>query len=142
MYRSLIIALAFALVSVSAFAADTASVDVSATVSPTCTFDATNFAMAFGAIDPTSAVDATATATVSFTCNTNDLITLDDLTGAYTMLSGADTLNYSIASGAIPTNGTAGLSQSVTLTGTVAVADFQAAVAGSYTDAVAINILP
>jgi len=124
-------------------ASDTADINVSATVLGTCSFDAGSFDLAFGNIDPASLVDATASVDVDFTCSNGTDWTLDDLSGTHTMTGAAtaDTLDYSIAAHATTGTGT-GSTQTVTLNGTVLVADFSAASSDVYSQTLNININP
>lgn len=138
MIRSLIIALAFTLVSVTAFAADTATVDVTASVTPTCNFGAASYPMTFGAIDPTGTGDITATATVDFTCNTA-APTLTGDTGARTMAGPGAGLDYTVSAySAAAVSGT----QSVNIVGTIVDTVYQVALAGAYTDTLSLLITP
>ena len=125
-----------------ALALDTASITVTANVLGTCTFDTTAYTMAFGPIDPVATADATATATLAFTCTNGSGWQLDDISGAQSMAgSGANTLAYSVDAYGTIGIGT-GITQNVTLTGRVTPAQAQAAVVDSYTDTLTINLNP
>ena len=108
----------------------------------------------FGAIDPSSGVNKTATASTTFRCTGSNpmatyLITSDDglySTGANAprmrhTVNPANFLPYNIdmpQSGTVPKN----TFQTMTVTGTVLVADFQNALVGSYSDTVVLTISP
>lgn len=140
-----------------AHAAGTHAVAVGAVVlsKSTCRFDTAGpTALSFGTIDPSSATDKTATATIGFRCSGSAgtavyNITSDD--GLYETGPGAPRmrhatnlaqhLKYSVnlpQSGSVPKN----TNQAITVTGTVAVADFQNAMAGTYADTVVLSIAP
>lgn len=137
-----------AVVSASGFAAaaDTGTLVATASVSGVCKFVAVP-AMAFGAIDPsTVAADVTASSAVTYKCTkgTTAVVT------APASLAMADpgvvgsTLPFSLS---IPA-GAAGLgfaagAQTLTISGTVALADAQAALAGTgYTKSVTLTLNP
>lgn len=140
-----VLAISFAsiLATGNALAADNADINVSATVLGTCLFDAGSFDLAFGDIDPASAVDATASVDVQFTCSNGTDWTLDDVSGNRNMtgVANGDSLAYSIAAYGNTGTGT-GSTQTVTLDGTVAVAAFQAVSSDVYTETITININP
>lgn len=126
-------------------AAGSHTLNVSATVNGTCSFDLPNSAMAFGAIDPAGVTPATASASVDFHCSNGQAYTVTlSGTGSYT-LTGAGTLPYtaSITSGASGTGtGMTGAAQSVVVDATIAVADYQNANAGAYTGTLTLNVAP
>jgi len=131
-------------------AADTATINASATVLGTCTFDVATYDLAFGVIDQTTlgAADVTATANLEFTCSNGTVWTLDDETlsavGAKSM-SGAVTagsLAYQIDDDYTFTGTGTGLTQTVTVAGTILNADAAGAAADVYTDSFTIDINP
>ena len=128
-----------------AMAAGTHTLNVSATVNGTCSFDLPNSPMAFGAIDPSGSTPAAASATVSFHCSNGQAYTVTlSGTGSYT-LTGAGSLPYSasITSGASGTGtGMTGAAQSVVVDAAIAVADYQNANAGVYSDTLTLNVAP
>lgn len=111
-------------------------------------------ALSFGAIDPSSTANATATATIGFRCTGSSPIAVYNVTsddglhetgaGAPRMRHATSTgeyLKYAInlpQSGAVPRN----TNQVLTVTGTVLAADFQNALAGAYADSVVLSIAP
>ena len=141
MIRSLIITLVFVLVSVSAFAADTATVNVSAVVQGTCTFDTTAYNMNFPLIDGATTGDVTAAVNLAFTCSNGTPITLDDVSGAQTLVSGSGNMAYAIDAYAAPATGT-GATQNLAVTGRILEAVYSVAAADTYTDTLTININP
>ena len=142
--RTIVIAVLFAFVASSAFAAGSTDLTVQANVLGTCSFDAAAYTMDFGNLDPAAAVNTNANATLDFTCANGTAYTIDDISGARTMAGATDNLPYSIAAYATGGTGT-GASQSVTLTGTVLAADYDIAsgrAAEAYSEVITININP
>jgi hypothetical protein len=125
-----------------AFALDTATITVSANVLGTCTFDTTTYTMAFGAIDPLMAADATVNVGLAFTCTNGSNYALDDVSGIQTMTgSGANTLGYSIDPYALTGTGT-GATQNVSILGRITSAQAQIAAVDTYNDSLTINLNP
>lgn len=137
-------ALALSLVGIlaagNAFAADTATVDVSATVLGSCSFNVANPVMAFGNIDPTSGATYPATADLNFTCTNGTAYTLDDVSGTNKPFAQAG-LTFDVAGYTLNGSGT-GAAQTVTLNGSIAPAQYASATAGSYTQTLTVNINP
>lgn len=125
------------------FAAATATIDVSATVLGTCSFDTTSYTMAFGDIDPASSGDVTQTVDLIFTCSNGTTYTLDDISGPQSMTGTVPpgSLAYSIDGYNLSELGT-GSSQTLTITGRIADTDYQVAAADVYTDTLTIDINP
>ena len=125
------------------FAAATATIDVSATVLGTCSFDTTSYTMAFGDIDPASSGDVTQAVDLIFTCSNGTTYTLDDISGTQSMTGAVPpgSLAYSIDGYTLSALGT-GSSQTVTITGRIADTDYQVAAADVYTDTLTIDINP
>jgi Spore Coat Protein U domain len=127
-------------------AAGTHTLNVSATVSGTCSFDLPNSAMSFGAIDPAGTTPATATAAVDFHCSNGQAYTVTLAgTGSYSLSAGAATIPYtaSVTGGASGTGtGMTGAAQTVTVDASIAVADYQNANAGAYTGTLTLNVAP
>lgn len=135
-------------------ASTTHNLNVSATVVGNCRFiDAGPTALAFGSIDPSSATNATATATVNFRCTTGttssiaSVVGANDLGGVHRMNSGTDFMPYTVGFGGTDVqpgsgHGAAG-NKALVVTGTVAVADFQNAPASTgYVDTLVLTISP
>ena len=129
------------LVTGNALSADTASIDVTAEVLGTCSFNTTSYTMDFGSIDPTSTGDITATVSLDFTCTNGTDWDLDDESGPQTMSDGTNDLAYSIDAYNLSGTGS-GASQVVDVTGRIADTDYGTAVASTYSDTLTINILP
>lgn len=143
----------------SAYSASTThSIDVSATVNGNCRFtDAgpTTLTLAndVGAIDPSLAVDATGTATVTFRCTTGTTQTITADSGLYfgggsrNVREGTSSTDmpYSLTlTGAaqVGTGHGAGKDLTLTVDGTIAQTDFQNVPAGSYADTVELTFTP
>ena len=128
-----------------AMAAGTHTLNVSATVNGTCSFDLPSSPMTFGAIDPSGSVPATASAAVAFHCSNGQAYTVTlSGTGTYS-LTGAGTIPYaaSITSGSSGTGaGMTGAASTVTVDATIAVTDYQNANAGAYTSTLTLNVAP
>ena len=111
--------------------------------------------MAFGTIDPSSAVNATATVTVSFLClgsgpGTTYLLSAGN--GSYAAGAGlrrmrhasvgTEFLPYSLSITPASANIPRFAVQNVTITGTVAPVDFRNAMAGGFSDTVVLTLDP
>jgi spore coat protein U-like protein len=135
----------------------THTISVGATIlsKNTCLFsNAGPTVLAFGAIDPSSSVNKTATTTTTFKCTGPSAlatysITSDD--GLYKTGANAPRMRHAInltqflpysinlpQSATVPKNTV----QTLTIDGTVLVADFQNAIAGTYSDTVILTIAP
>jgi len=134
-------------------ASSTNTLNVTASVTGTCKFNSAGpSTLAFGAIDPSSATNATATTNVTYRCTkgTTSSVTTDNgsnysAPNKRMKDSGTNYLVYSTAlvGGAqVGIGHGAGNDLTLTVNGTVAVADFQNAAAGSYTDTVVLTIAP
>jgi len=139
-----------------ASAADSQSLAVSATVSGVCKFTTPSRTLGF-TVDPssTSAVAGVMSGAVEYKCTNGTSaagVTATDgnnslAVGARRMRRGAtaDYLPYSltITGGTQPGTGFgAGQQKTLTVTGSVAVADFENLTAGTYTDAVTLDLTP
>lgn len=135
-------------------ASATHGVAVSATIVGNCKFQATSGAtLAFGSIDPSLTAPVTATGSATYRCTTGVTPTIasddgmnESGVGAPRMRIGATAnyLPYSFTVGGLVAgsgHGAAG-DKSLTLTGTVAVADFAVAAAGAYVDTLTLTINP
>jgi hypothetical protein len=139
---ALALSLAGILAAGNALALDTATISVSANVLGTCTFDTASYTMAFGAIDPLTAIDATKDVNLAFTCTNGTNWALDDVSGSQTMTgSGANTLAYSIDSYSQTGTGT-GTTQNVAITGRITSLQAQAAAVDTYSDSLTLNLNP
>jgi hypothetical protein len=128
-----------------AMAAGTHTLNVSATVTGSCAFDLPSSAMSFGAIDPAGTTPATTSAAVDFHCTTGQAYTVTlSGTGSYS-LTGPTTIPYtaSVTGGASGTGtGMTGAAQTVTVSASIAAADYQNADAGAYTGTLTLNVNP
>jgi hypothetical protein len=134
----------FAATATPVLSAGTATVNVTATVLGSCSFDTTTYSMAFGAIDPlTDTGDRTATITLAFTCSNGTPFSLGDVSGAQT-LAGAvagGSLAYSVNNYLLTGTGT-GVTQNLAITARIAETDYTLAAADNYTDTLTIDINP
>ena len=108
----------------------------------------------FGTIDPSTAVTATATAVIIIRCGGSAgtavfALSADDglfspSAGAKRMRHGVTLTQYMTYTVNLPASAsiTKGTDFNVTITGSVAVADFQNAIAGNYNDTLALTLLP
>jgi hypothetical protein len=139
------VAAAVLMTPVVSMAAGTHTLNVSATVNGTCSFDLPSSPMAFGAIDPSGSTPATASTTVDFHCSNGQAYTVTlSGTGSYT-LTGAGTIPFtaSITAGSSGTGtGMTGAASTVSVDATIAVADYANANAGAYASTLTLNVAP
>lgn len=142
---ALIVAMSLTVMAGAALAA-TANLDVTATVTPTCSI--TGGDLKFGNLDPTNAVAKTASSTgVTIKCTNGTVYTLEgddgDNAGAGTqkyLTNGTSNIPYSVT---IPAGGTGtGSDVAVTIDGLIAANTYASATAGSYTDTIELTVLP
>lgn len=127
-------------------AADSADINVSATVLGICKFQAASADLAFGNLDP-SAGAATASSSITYKCTNGTAAPTVDFnsgTGSRTMNNGAETLAYTITLGSTSAGTGFGSGQEKTLTidGSITAAALENAKAGTYTETVQIDITP
>ncbi len=134
-----------------AWAANTAQLNVSAFVQGTCKFDAASADLDFGNIDPTSGADANAQTTIAFWCTkgiaATPVFAIDSVqygtTTAPEISNGTENIPFSLAftpdtdPNAGPTN-----PRTLTIDGTIAIADYQGASEGNYGGYVVLSINP
>jgi len=133
-----------------ASAADSTSLAVSATIIGTCKFSAASTPLAFGgAIDPSGSATLSPTASVLYKCTKNTAsLGITGTAGAHTMNTtpaNATPLSYTLAISGDTSTGLgfgAGNDLTATVTGTMTQAQYQNAIAGSYSDTVTLNITP
>lgn len=154
---SIIIILTILLITAIGYAADTGVVSVTAVVlsKSQCKFNSNTANLNFGNLDPANPVDKTITTSVTFRCGGSAPIasfSITDDDGLYEagqdanrmrhILTTTEFLPYSLTlsptSGTIPKN----TDETLTLTGTVRGADYQDALAGSFSDTVTLTIAP
>ncbi len=136
-----------------AMAADTNTVTVTANVVGTCRFNSATSTLAFGALDPSSGTPATASAAPTFWCTRNATYSVTDDDGLHELAANGNRMEHTSTTGEFipytftynPTTGQGqGRTTPITLniSGTVAFADYQNAIAGDYADTVVISINP
>lgn len=130
-------------------AADSTTLAVTATITGTCKFSATTQSLAFSTIDPSTALaDKVVTANVVYKCtNKTTSLGITGITGPLTMTSGVDLLPFTLAIAGDKSAGKGfvpGVATDLTavVTGTLALADIQAAAAGTYLKNVTLSITP
>ncbi len=120
-----------------------------------CKFQTKASALDYGNLDPASSVDVTAVTTLGFVCNGSTpsatfLMTQDNGLNAtgpgnnrmqHTSIL-TEFLPYSLALSPSSATVPKGLTQTLTVTGTVNFVDYQSATFGSYSDTVVITITP
>ncbi len=145
------------LAAVPALAGATLAVAVSAVILPksNCRFSTGAAALAFGDLDPANPVDVTVSVPIGFRCNGGPPMVLflvadddgmnDIVPGEHRMLrAGLPEAHLPYAFSVTPASATVprNTPQTLTVTGTVLGADYQAAAAGDYSDAVVVSINP
>ena len=129
-----------------ATAAGSTTLAVTASVNGVCKFSAITQPLAFGAIDPSLTTDVTASASVLYKCtNKTTSLGITAPAGQRTMLSGTDTLLYTLAITGDKSQGLGfgtGKDLTATVNGTITAAQYQNAAVGSYTENVTLNITP
>ncbi len=154
---SIIIILTILLITGVGYTANTGVVSVTATVisNSSCRFRSSSSSLNFGNLDPANPSDVTTSTTVTFRCSSSDKFVtffISDDDGLYEagqdanrmrhILTTTEFLPYSLTlsptSGTIPKN----TDETLTLTGTVRGADYQDALAGSFSDTVTLTIAP
>ncbi len=131
-------------------AADSTTVAVSANVVGTCRF-ITGGTMAFGSLDPNSGSDVNATASPTFWCTKGAAYTITDDDGLHKSgtthrMQHATTLTEFIPYTFTYTSTGAGQGRTspitLTISGTVAYADYRNSASGDYADTVTLTIAP
>jgi spore coat protein U-like protein len=134
-----------------AFAADTNTLTVQASVVGTCKFSSGTSTLDFGALDPSSTSDGAATTTVNFWCTNKAGYTVAANNGAHFGSSSkrmqgptaADLIPYALSYNPITGTGSGKTTPIVlSLTGSILNADYVNAAVGSYSDTVALSITP
>jgi spore coat protein U-like protein len=143
-------AVTFLLVAGAAMAADTNTVTVTASVTGTCKFSSPTSTLGFGALDPSSSADATATTSVSFWCTKGTTATLTDDDGLHKLVADGNRMQHQADSNEyIPysfsytpsslTGSGPNVPTTLTITGTITNAEYVDALAGSYSDTVVVS---
>jgi len=145
---ALIVATSITVMAGTAMAA-TANLDVSATVTPTCTMNTDAGTLAFGSLDPTAPVAKTASSSgVTITCTNGTAYTLVGNDGAnpastQKRLRNGTTTNYIPYSVTIPSSGTgSGSAVPISIAGLIAENSYSTAPAGSYADTIILTVTP
>lgn len=126
-----------------ALAADTATLDVTATVIETCRFDSNGGALDFGNIDALAAADVLNVApdvNPFFTCSAGTVYAITDDSAVQPLDNGTDTIAYTLSYTA---GGTAtGASQELAVLGNLPGANYAGLSAGTYNATVTFTINP
>jgi len=145
--------LSFILFSGVTFAIDTNTVTVTANVVGTCKFLSSTSTLAFGSLDPSSGSDVNASTSVNFWCTKNASYSITDDDGLYESGTNGNRMRHeSIETEYIPytfsyspTSGIgSGKTTPITLTisGSIANANYRDAAVGNYSDTVTLTINP
>jgi hypothetical protein len=137
----------------SAMAADSTTVTVSGDVAGICKFSDAPYAIAFGTLDPSSTGPATQDTTMNYRCTNGTMasgITIDGASNTATalvdMTNGTHhmpaTLTWATPSTLGSGFGAASTVIPVTVHGSIAVVDLNAAFAGTYSKSVAVTLAP
>lgn len=146
--KTLILAVAtVALAATTSFAADTGTVNVSATVLGTCLFNTDTASMAFGVLDPATPLAANATATLVYTCSTGTPYTIASASANggtlnSTTLATPESITYSYAVVDAGTGTGTGLPTNLAFNGTIAAGAYSTNTADVYTDVINVTITP
>jgi len=132
-----------------AYAGDTNTLTVSASVTGTCKFNSATSALAFGALDPSSTGNATAAGATTYWCTKGTVASTAADNGAnYSapnrrMTNGTEYIPYSMTlTGGTQTGAGKGTPLTLSLAGTITNADFINASAGAYADTVTLTVTP
>lgn len=140
MKKILVLAAAIALVSSTAFAAGTATLNVTANVLGTCIITGGN--LAFGALDPTTApaVGPIAATGVAVNCTSGNAFTVTDDAASKPLTNGANQINFTLSHAGSGT-GTGAL-DAYPITGSILAGAYSTSPAGAYTSSVTLTITP
>lgn len=133
--------------------ADTNTLTVSASVTGTCKFSSATSTLSFGALDPSSASDASASNTTTYWCTKGVVASTSagdgsNFSGGSRRMAGTgaaagDFIPYSLAlAGGTQTGVGPGTPLTLTIDGDIVNADYVNATAGSYSDTVTLTITP
>lgn len=134
-----------------AWALDTNTLTVTASVAGTCKFSSLTSTLNFGALDPSNPVNVNGAGSTTFWCTKGVTTTLAALNGLH--YSGTsrqmvgpsltDLIPYSLALAPDGNpNAGPGSPRTLNITGSVLAVDYTGATAGAYADTVSINITP
>lgn len=140
MKKILVLAAAMAMVSSAAFAAGTATLNVTASVQGTCTI--TGGTLAFGVLDPVTApnVGPIAAAGVTVTCNNGTVFTVTDNSAANALTNGTSSIPFTLthAGGGTGT----GVANPYAISGSILGTGYATVTAGVYASTVTMSVLP
>jgi len=139
--KGLIIAIVMVLVATTSFAADSATLNMTATVQGTCSFAAASTLLDFGTIDPTAGTDATASTSIDYTC-TNGVVYTLTLPAAGSITDGTDTIGVNIAYADGGGGSGSGVPATIVIDGTIPAANFATVGAGVYNGFVTLDVSP
>jgi spore coat protein U-like protein len=145
--------LAYGSLSGAAMALDTHTLTVSASVSGVCKFSSSSSTLSFGALDPSSNSNATASGSTTFWCTKGTAYSVADDDGLHETAVNANRMQHSTDTTEYipytltytPTSGTgAGPTAAATLSfaGAIQYNDYKGALAGSYSDTVTVTVTP
>lgn len=138
--RTMLLTVALVTLASAAFAAGTATLTINANVLGTCDFSAAGATMDFLNIDPTAVVDATASTTIDYSCTSGVVYTFTNPANT-SITNGTDTMAVDLAYSTVGGTGT-GVAETLTIDGTITVANFTGVTAGAYTGTATLNINP
>ena len=140
MKKILVLAAAMALVSSAAFAANTATLTVTANVTPTCAI--TGGTLGFGALDPLNAADTgpIAATGVTVACTNGSSFTVSDDSATKPLNNGTSNIPFTLTYTAAGTG--TGTAVPFLIDGEIFGADYANATAGAYTSNVILTVTP
>ena len=141
MKRTLMMVLALVFVTSSAFAAGSATLNVTATVLGTCSFGAASTLLDLGFIDPLGVVDETGSTTINFTCSNGTPYTFTNPATAV-ITDGSTPITVNLAYADAGTGTGTGVVTTLTVDGTIPFGTFAAAAPGVYIGNVLLQIDP
>jgi len=145
------IALAVLAAGGAAWASDTNTLTVTASVTGTCKFSSTTSSLDFGALDPSNAVIVNGSASTQFWCTkgvTTDVMTAGNgghHNGTSRQMAGpgGDLIPYSLTLSPVAgANAGPASPRTLNIAGSVQAADYTSKAAGSYSDTVTLSITP
>ena len=139
--RTMLITFVLVALASSAFAAGSATLTINANVLGTCSFSAAGATMDFLNIDPTALVDATASTTIDYNCTSGVLYSFVNPAAA-SITNGTDTMAVDLLYTDAGTGTGTGVATTLTIDGTITVANFTGVSAGAYTGTATLNINP
>ncbi len=139
--RTMLITVVLVALASSAFAAGSATLTINANVLGTCNFSAAGATMDFLNIDPTAVVDATAATSIDYNCTSGVVYTFTNPATA-SITNGTDNMTVDLVYTDAGTGTGSGAVTTLTINGTITVANFTGVTAGAYTGTATLNINP